>query len=304
MLIGAAASAFIAYVTVERGLSANTIAAYRRDLDRFQRWCDQHRLIHVGSITSASLAEFNIWCRDPNGEALSATSVARINSCVRGLFTWLVREGHLTRDVSSEISSAIHGLRLPKALSVNEVTRIIESAKLAELPALSVRNVALIEFLYGSGARISEAVGADVDDIDLDDASAVVTGKGLKQRRVPLGSVACGALEAWLVRGRPALAQMGSGSPKLFLTAHGTPMSRQAGFAVIREAAKRAGITTAVGPHTLRHSCATHLMEAGADVRVVQELLGHASVQTTQIYTMVTAERIREAHALAHPRAR
>lgn len=304
MLIASAASAFIAYVTVERGLSTNTVAAYRRDLDRFQRWCFGQMLTQVESVTAESLAEFNAWCRDPHGENLSASSVARINSCVRGLFTWLVREGHLLHDVSSEISGATRGTRLPKALSVDEVIRIIEASNVAETPALGVRNVALIEFLYATGARISEAVGADVDDIDLDDGSAVVTGKGSKQRRVPLGSVACRALEAWLVRGRPALVQMGTGSPKLFLTAYGTAMSRQAGFAVIQEAARRAGITTAVGPHTLRHSCATHLVEAGADVRVVQELLGHASVQTTQIYTMVTAERLREAHALAHPRAR
>lgn len=303
MLIATAASAFIAYVTVERGLSSNTVAAYRRDLERFQRWCDLVGLTTVESVTSQSLGTFHAWCRDVDGEALSAASVARITSCVRGLFMWLAREGHITSDVSTDLTDIARANRLPKALSVEEVGRLIECAAVAETPFLALRNVALVEFLYASGARISEVVGADVDDVDLEDRSAVVTGKGSKQRRVPLGDIACQAIDAWLVRGRPALAHVGTGSPKLFLTAHGSPMSRQAGFAVIRDAANRAGIAAAVGPHTLRHSCATHLVEAGADVRVVQELLGHASVQTTQIYTLVTAERLREAHALAHPRA-
>ena len=304
MLLLDAISAYLTHVTIERGLSGNTVSAYRRDLATYQRWCDSHGVQVVREVTSQVLSEFISWSRADDGGAFADSSVQRIVSSVRGLHRWLVTEGMSEVDPAAQLPTSTRAPALPKALTVDEVARMIDAASAEDSASLSFRNVALVEFLYATGARISEAVGIDVDDVDLVDCSAVVTGKGSKQRRVPIGAIACAALEAWLVQGRPALAALGRGSPRLFLTAHGTPMTRQAGFAVVRAAAIRAGIAQPVGPHTLRHSCATHLVEAGADVRVVQEFLGHASVQTTQIYTLVTAERLREAHAMAHPRAR
>jgi integrase/recombinase XerD len=193
--------------------------------------------------------------------------------------------------------------RLPKAISLDDVERLLEAADFDKTP-LSVRDRALLEVLYGTGARISEAVGLDVDDIDLTGRTVLLRGKGGKQRLVPLGTFAAGALSAYLVRIRPELARSGRGTPKVFLNSRGGQLSRQSAWAVLRAAADKAGLTTAISPHTLRHSFATHLMEGGADVRVVQELLGHASVTTTQIYTLVTVDQLREVYATAHPRAR
>src|SRR5690606_15854909 len=169
---------------------------------------------------------------------------------------------------------------------------------------LAMRDRALLEVLYGTGARISEAVGLDLDDLDLTDRTVLLRGKGGKQRRVPVGRYACEALEAYLVRARPELQSAGAGTPAVFLNARGGRLSRQSAWTVLTKAADRAGITAEVSPHTLRHSSATHLLDGGADVRVVQELLGHASVTTTQIYTLVTVDSLREVYAAAHPRAR
>ena len=173
-----------------------------------------------------------------------------------------------------------------------------------DLPPLALRDRALLEVLYGTGARISEAVGLDVDDLDLDAASVLLRGKGSKQRIVPVGRPAVSAVEAYLVRGRPALAAAGTGTPALFLNARGGRLTRQSAWSILAAAVQRSGVTAEVSPHTLRHSYATHLLDGGADVRVVQELLGHASVTTTQIYTLVTVDRLREVYAVAHPRAR
>ena len=293
---------YLVHAALERGLSAHTIDAYRRDLQCYLGYLEVAGIADAADVDEALIADFTAWLR--TGAPRAESSVQRILSSVRGLHRWLVREGIEETDPTGVTRSQGRLPALPKALSVEEVARLIESAAAAATPALGLRDGALVELLYAGGARISEAVGLDVDDVDLDDASAVLRGKGDKQRRVPLGSRAVEALQAWLVRGRPALAAAGSGSPRLFLTRHGRPMSRQAGFAVVNDAARRAGLSATIGPHTLRHSCATHLLEAGADVRVVQELLGHANVQTTQIYTLVTAERLRHAHAEAHPRAR
>ena len=201
------------------------------------------------------------------------------------------------------------GKRLPKAISVDEVTRILEAA--GTDTATGLRDRALLEFLYSTGARISEAVGLDVDDISLqtqaaDEAGPAIVrlfGKGSKERLVPLGSFGARALDAYLVRGRPLLAAKGKGTPALFLNARGGRISRQSAWTILKAAAEKANITKDVSPHTLRHSFATHLLEGGADVRVVQELLGHASVTTTQVYTLVTADTLREIYAAAHPRA-
>jgi integrase/recombinase XerD len=229
--------------------------------------------------------------------------VARAVAAVRGLHRFALDEGLVEIDVSREIRSAAPPRRLPKAISVDEVERLLEAAGYAGT-ALALRDRALLELLYGTGARISEAVGLDIDDLDLTDNTVRLTGKGDKQRRVPVGSFAAAAVSAYLVQARPGLAAAGTGSPRVFLNARGGPLSRQSAWIVLRAAAERAGLAGGISPHTLRHSFATHLLEGGADVRVVQELLGHASIMTTQIYTLVTVDTLREVYASAHPRAR
>ena len=229
---------------------------------------------------------------------------------VRGFHRFAVRDGLAQADPAAAVKPPPPAKRLPKALSIGEVEAILEAAG-APGTTLALRDRALLEVLYGTGARISEAVGLDVDDIDLDadpdtapePGTVLLHGKGSKQRLVPLGSYAREALSAYLVRARPELATTGGDRGALFLNARGGRLSRQSAWAVIGRAAERAGITVDVSPHTLRHSYATHLLEGGADVRVVQELLGHASVTTTQIYTLVTIDSLREVYAGAHPRA-
>ena len=222
---------------------------------------------------------------------------------VRGWHKFLLREGLTAVDPAAEVRPPPAPKRLPKAITVSEVEALLAAAGADETPR-AVRDRALLELLYGSGARISEVVGLDVDELDVDSGMVRLLGKGSKERVVPVGSYAREALSAYLVRARPVLALAGPGSPALFLNARGGRLSRQSAWAVLRSAARRAGVTAEVSPHTLRHSFATHLLEGGADVRVVQELLGHASVTTTQVYTLVTVDRLREVYATAHPRAR
>jgi integrase/recombinase XerD len=239
-------------------------------------------------------------------QGLASASAARAISAVRGLHRFAAREGLTGADVAAAVKPPAPPKRLPKALDVDQVTRLLA---VADDTALGLRDKALLEFLYGTGARISEAVGAAVDDLDLaGEPAAVLHGKGGRTRLVPVGGYAKAALEAYLVRGRPALIAHGKGTPVVFLNARGGPLSRQSAWTILRRAAAAAGLPVdgphAVSPHTLRHSYATHLLDGGADVRVVQELLGHASVTTTQVYTLVTVDRLREVYATAHPRAR
>ncbi|GAA3614620.1 site-specific tyrosine recombinase XerD [Marihabitans asiaticum] len=234
---------------------------------------------------------------------LAATSAARTLVAVRSLHRFLALEGITSDDPAADVAPPRPPARLPKAISVDEVTRLLEASGPGETTT-SLRDRALLEVLYGTGARISEAVGLDLDDVDLDAGAVRLLGKGGKERIVPLGRYAREAVQAWLVRGRPSLAAKGAAGPALFLGQRGARLSRQSAWAVIRAAAQRAHLAGHVSPHTLRHSFATHLLEGGADVRVVQELLGHASVTTTQIYTMVTAQQLREVYAQSHPRAR
>jgi integrase/recombinase XerD len=212
------------------------------------------------------------------------------------------REGLVPADVAVDVHPPSPPKRLPKALSVEEVLRLLEVFP-ADGDPRYLRDRALLELLYSTGARISEAVGLDRDDIDVPARTVLLRGKGDKQRLVPVGRPALAALDAYLVRGRPTFAARGRGIPAVFLNARGARLSRQSAWAVLREAADRCEIAAAVSPHTLRHSFATHLLEGGADVRVVQELLGHASVTTTQVYTLVTVDNLREVYATAHPRA-
>lgn len=255
-------------------------------------------------MTEGTVAGFLRALRSGDGEhrPLAASSAGRTLVAVRGFHRFLAAEGETSHDPSQAVTPPAPPSRLPKAISLDAVERLLDAASLGE-PPVSLRDRALLEVLYGSGARISEAVGLDLDDIDLDEGIVRVFGKGSTQRVVPLGSYAVRALGEYVVRGRPALAATGPGTPAIFLGQRGRRLSRQSAWAVIQTAAGRAGLDH-VSPHTLRHSFATHLLDGGADVRVVQELLGHASVTTTQIYTLVTVQQLREVYAQAHPRAR
>ena len=293
---------YLAHLAVERGVAANTLAAYGRDLRRY--------LAHLGGtdrlgdVSEAQVAGFLAALREGDADhpPLSASSAARAVVAVRGLHRFAARDGIVADDVARAVRPPAPPRRLPKAISVDDVERLLEAAGFDGTP-LALRDRALLEVLYGTGARISEAVGLDVDDL-LDRDAVVLRGKGGKERVVPVGSYARKAVDDYLVRARPALAAGGRGTPRLFLNARGGTLSRQSAWTILRVAAERAGLATEISPHTLRHSYATHLLDGGADVRVVQELLGHASVSTTQVYTLVTVDRLREVYATAHPRAR
>jgi integrase/recombinase XerD len=239
---------------------------------------------------------------DEEHQPLAANSAARAVVAVRGFHRFLLREGLTSADPARGVRPPSPPKRLPKAISVQDVEALLAAAGVDDTPR-ALRDRALLELLYGSGARISEAVGLDVDELDLASGTVRLLGKGSKERVVPVGTYAREAVSAYLVRGRPVLAAAGTGSPALFLNARGGRLSRQSAWTVLRAAAERAGVRKEISPHTLRHSFATHLLDGGADVRVVQELLGHASVTTTQVYTLVTVDRLREVYATAHPRA-
>lgn len=300
---------YLDHLTIERGVAANTLSSYRRDLRRYSAHLTGRGIEDLTDVTETDVSEFLVALRhgDPdNGVVpLSAVSAARALIAVRGLHRFAAAEGVTDIDVARAVKPPTPGRRLPKSLTVDEVIALLEAAggdKAADGP-LSLRNRALLELLYSTGARISEAVGLDVDDVDTHNRSVLLRGKGGKQRLVPVGRPAVEALDNYLVRGRPDLARRGRGTPAIFLNARGGRLSRQSAWQVLQDAAERAGVTSAVSPHTMRHSFATHLLEGGADVRVVQELLGHASVTTTQIYTLVTVHALREVWAGAHPRA-
>ncbi|MCA1710465.1 MAG: site-specific tyrosine recombinase XerD [Actinobacteria bacterium] len=296
-----AVEAYLDHLAVERGLAANTLLSYRRDLRRYVEFLGVRDL---SDVAEQDVAGFLAALREGSEQhaPLSASSAGRAVVAVRGLHRFAHREGLTLSDPAREVKPPVPARRLPKAISVEDVERLLEAAGADQTP-LAVRDRALLELLYGTGARISEAVGLDVDELDRGAGLVKLDGKGGKQRVVPVGSYAQRAVEAYLVRGRPELAASGRGTPALFLNARGGRLSRQSAWAVLRTAAVRAGLTVDVSPHTLRHSFATHLLDGGADVRVVQELLGHASVTTTQVYTLVTVDRLREVYATAHPRA-
>jgi integrase/recombinase XerD len=295
---------YLDHLAVERGLAANTLVSYRRDLERYASYLADRGIGELAAVDEAAVTGFLAALRSGSGEhpGLSATSAGRAVVAVRGLHRFALREGLVPTDAAALVRPPAPARRLPKAITVEEVTRLLDAAGAADTP-LALRDRALLEVLYGTGARISEAVGLDVDDLDGSDGVVSLQGKGGKQRIVPVGSFALAAVQSYLVRARPDLAAAGRGTPALFLNARGGRLSRQSAWVVLRAAAGRAGVAAEVSPHTLRHSFATHLLDGGADVRVVQELLGHASVTTTQIYTLVTVDRLREVYAGAHPRA-
>ncbi|GII92404.1 site-specific tyrosine recombinase XerD [Sinosporangium siamense] len=294
-------SSYLAHLSVERGLSANTLASYRRDLRRYLQHLSGLGRLSLGGVVEADVLSFLAALRegDDDHPALAPGSAARAASAVRGLHRFALREGLTETDPAGSVRPPRQLRRLPKAITVDEVERLIAASGPDGAP-LTLRNRALLELLYGTGARISEAVGLAVDDQE--DAEVRLTGKGGRTRVVPLGRYARGAVDSYLVRGRPSLAAHGRGTSALFLNARGGRLTRQGAWEVLQAAAERAGLD-GISPHILRHSFATHLLDGGADVRVVQELLGHASVSTTQVYTLVTVDRLREVYAATHPRA-
>jgi integrase/recombinase XerD len=307
----AAASAvrsFLDYLAVERGLAANTLAAYRRDLHRYAGWLAAAGIDDPTRAGEDDLVAFMGALRagsTPVGTRYRASSVARTLAAVRGFHRFLVREHLAGADPSRDLGSPRVPFTLPKALTVEQVEALL--AAVAGDDARAQRDRALLETLYAAGLRVSEATGLDVDDVDLDDGTVRAFGKGARERLVPIGRSARRAVAAYLVRGRPALAAAGGGragaGPALFLNAHGGRLTRQGCWKILRHHAERAGLPADVSPHVLRHSFATHLLAGGADIRSVQELLGHASLATTQVYTKVTQDRLREVYLMAHPRA-
>lgn len=299
-------ASYINHLTVEKGRARNTVDAYQRDLNRYAGYLASNDL-SVLEVQTEHINQFVGACRKGDGalEALSQSSVARLLASVRGFHRFLVLENLVEVDVTASLKPPKAPKRLPKALSVDQVAKLI-GAPNPEEPQ-GIRDAAILEFLYSTGARISEVLTLDVDDYyqAVEAGYVVLTGKGDKQRIVPLGRYARTAVDRYLVRVRPSYAQSGTGTPALFLNSRGKRLSRQSAYAILTSAARRAELDlhNDISPHTLRHSFATHLLNGGADVRVVQELLGHASVTTTQLYTHVTADAMREVFISSHPRA-
>jgi integrase/recombinase XerD len=299
---------YLRHLSIERGLSNNTISAYKRDLSSYLGFLEKHSISEPRQILESHITGY-VSSISESG-ALSANSVARMLAGVRGLHRFWLFESITVGDPSSMIKPPKLPKRLPKAISISEIEMLIEASgpdpkKLidGEPDLARIRDRAILELLYATGARISELTALNLDDL-VDPTMIRLFGKGSKERIVPVGSYAQNALEVYLVRARPVLVKKGKGTPALFLNQRGSRLSRQSAWQIISDCADAAKIQSEVSPHTLRHSFATHLLEGGADVRVVQELLGHSSVATTQIYTLVTVDALREVYATSHPRAR
>jgi integrase/recombinase XerD len=296
-------AAYLDHLVVERGTSRNTLDSYARDLRRYCAHLERAGVSDFAAISPADVTAFGAALREGDDEhqPLAASSAARALVAVRGLHRFAQADGISELDPARDVRPSTTAKRLPKALPVHDVLRLLDMPPAEGERAL--RDRALLELLYSTGARISEAVGLDLDDIDDGERTVLLDGKGGKQRLVPVGRPAVEALHTYLVRARPVLIGRGRGTAAVFLNSRGGRLSRQSAWQVLKTTAERAGIAATVSPHTLRHSFATHLLEGGADVRVVQELLGHASVTTTQVYTLVTVNTLREIYATAHPRA-
>lgn len=296
MALGTDVGQYLDHLAIERGLSKNTLGAYRRDLGKYLAYLESRGVKDFADVDAGLVQDFLAQLR--NTGQLSAASSARVLVTVRGLHRFMGRERGLTNP-AKEVPIPRIGVRLPKAISATSIELILANVAPGER---ATRDLALLEVLYGIGARISETVELNLADLDLDSELVRLRGKGGKERIIPIGSHAIDSINAYLVRGRPALAT--GSSPALFLNSRGGRLTRQSAWTILKKAAGRAGISAEITPHTLRHSFATHLLENGADIRVVQELLGHSSITTTQIYTLVTVERLREVYASTHPRAR
>ena len=308
---------FLDHLTIERGASRNTVESYRRDLRRYVAFLEARGIDAIDAVTVGTIEEYVTAMRTgaDGGRALAASSTGRAVAALRGLHRFAHEEGLTPVNPAAHAHAPQRAQKLPEVLTPDEVEALLAAAgpepgrgePEALATPVALRDRALLELLYGTGARISEAVGLAPDDLELAGSlpSVHLLGKGDRARVLPLGRPAVAALDSYLVRGRPALAAGGTGTSALFLNTRGRPLSRQSAWLVLRAAAERAGIAhpERVSPHVLRHSFATHLLEGGADVRVVQEMLGHASVTTTQLYTHVTAQALREVYAASHPRA-
>ena len=299
--VEATARLWLAHISVERGLSANTLSNYRRDIDRYVHFLNCHSITQLASVTSDLLDDY---VQGLGKAGLAPSSVRRNLAAVRGLHRFATREGIVSDDVTAHVNLPAMKKSLPDVLTVEEVARLLAAP--SPETAVGLRDRALLELLYSTGARVSEVIGLSIDSVaDLVDTHATLPtltlrGKGDKERLVPVGAPAREALAAYLVRGRPQLSK--GLTPAVFLNERGKPLSRQTAWERLQRAAERAQITKSISPHTLRHSFATHLLAGGADIRVVQELLGHASVTTTQVYTHISADALTEMYRSAHPR--
>jgi integrase/recombinase XerD len=292
---------YLRHVSIERGLAVNTVAAYRRDLTAYLDFLLLRGITTPIAIGSDDVSAFSRELRTRSDAPLTASSTARMLSSVRGFHRYLLDEEQVPADVAVATKPPKLASRLPKAISIEQMASVLDAAR-GDTPQ-ALRDTALLELLYATGARISEAVDLNVDDVIEGDVVRLF-GKGGKQRIVPLGSFARAAIDAYLVRARPVFSVRGTSTPALFLGSRGQRVSRQNAWLILRAVAERANLGIDISPHTFRHSFATHLLAGGADVRVVQELLGHSSVATTQIYTLVTADTLRDMYTTAHPRAR
>jgi integrase/recombinase XerD len=292
---------YVRYVDIERGLSANTVAAYTRDIDAYLAWLGTQGITVPADISRLNVTNYVQWLSTRSESPLTSSSQSRTLSSIKGFHQFMVEENIVESNVSLDVNPPKLPKRLPKAISVEQMSALLAATDGDE--DVRVRDKALLELLYATGARISEAIGLNVDDVTVSEGMIRVRGKGGKQRIVPVGSYAQAALDAYLVRVRPVFSARGTSTPALFLGPRGARVSRQMAWLIIREAGERAQLNVELSPHTFRHTFATHLLAGGADVRVVQELLGHASVATTEIYTLVTADTLRETYVTAHPRA-
>ncbi|MEO0049501.1 MAG: hypothetical protein RL556_833 [Actinomycetota bacterium] len=300
------AEQYLRHLSIERGLAKNSLLAYRRDLNLYLNFLQRNDLDDIAQVSELAIESFV----QELGATKKATSVARTLAAVRGWHRYLMLESIVANDTSHEVKPPKAAQRLPKAISIAQVEQILDAAgpdPMADIDyqvdQMRLRDRALLELLYATGARVSELIRLDLDDL-VDPTLVRLFGKGSKERIVPVGRYARAALDQYLVRARVSLVAKGKGAPAVFLNHHGNRLSRQSVWQIITDAADAAQLGVEVSPHTFRHSFATHLLEGGADVRVVQELLGHASVATTQIYTLVTVDTLREQYQLAHPRAR
>ncbi len=302
------ADAYLRHLAIERGVSKNTLAAYSRDLGRYFSFLDEIGVSEPSEISELNIVTFAEQLTARYG--LKSSSVARVLAAVRGIHRFWLLENITQGDAAATVKPPKLRRNLPKAISLAQIEALLAAAGpdpqntdgvLAD--EIAIRNRAMLEMLYATGARVSEVVNLDLDDV-IESSMVRLFGKGSKERLVPMGSYALRALEAYLIRVRPGLVVRGKGTPAIFLNQRGGRLSRQSAWQIIADAAEAANLPGEISPHTLRHSFATHLLEGGADVRVVQELLGHSSVTTTQIYTLVTVDALREIYAAAHPRAR
>ncbi|POO04834.1 site-specific tyrosine recombinase XerD [Bifidobacterium animalis subsp. lactis] len=296
---------FLAHIDVERGLSAATVQAYENDIDQYVRWLGEQGIAKAASITSNDVEDF-VAAQSKSGT--SAVSLARRLASIHMFHRFMQSERVVADDVSQSVRPPKSAETLPEVLTVDEVQRLLDAARHDDASeAVSMRDSALLELMYATGCRVSEAVGLDFTDVDMDAQVVRLTGKGAKQRLVPFGTYAANALRAYVEHARPELENKAKGERErnaIFLNKRGKRLTRQSVWEIIKHAGALAHVSKPLHPHTLRHSFATHMLQGGADVRTVQELLGHASVKTTQMYTHVSQDTLIETYITSHPRAK